>query len=229
MEEKTYCVYVHTNKINGKKYVGQTCKKPEVRFGKNGARYIGCRIFYNAILKYGWDNFYHEVLFTNLTVEQANLIEQAVISAYNTTDRRFGYNLQSGGKNHNLADETKQILSQMNKGKNAGSQNPFYGKKHTAETRKKLSESHKYICLGENNPNYGKKHTAEAKERMRTSRKGKHILQYDLDGNFIKEWEYMSLARQEYNLDKRSLQKACNGKLKTTGGYVWRYKEAQNI
>ena len=115
-------------KINGKKYVGQTCKKPEVRFGKNGARYIGCRIFYNAILKYGWDNFYHEVLFTNLTVEQANLIEQAVISAYNTTDRRFGYNLQSGGKNHNLADETKQILSQMNKGKNAGSQNPFYGK-----------------------------------------------------------------------------------------------------
>lgn len=176
-------------------------------------------------MKYGWDNFYHEVLFTNLTVEQANLIEQAVISAYNTTDRRFGYNLQSGGKNHNLADETKQILSQMNKGKNAGSQNPFYGKKHTAETRKKLSESHKYIFLGENNPNYGKKHTAEAKERMRTSRKGKHILQYDLDGNFIREWEYMSLARQEYNLDKRSLQKACNGKLKTTGGYIWRYKE----
>ena len=83
--------------------------------------------------------------------------------------------------------------------------------------------------MGENNPNYGKKHTAEAKERMRTSRKGKHILQYDLDGNFIKEWEYMSLARQEYNLDKRSLQKACNGKLKTTGGYIWRYKEAQNI
>jgi group I intron endonuclease len=222
--ENNYCVYVHTNKINGKKYVGQTCKRPQVRFGKNGAGYIGSRIFYNAILKYGWDNFSHEILFTNLTSEQANLIEQAVISAYNTTDRRFGYNLQSGGRNHKLADETKQILSKIKTGKYTGSQNPFYGQKHTEETRKIMSQKH-YDCNGEKNPNYGKKHTAESKEKMRTSRQGKHILQYDLNGNFIKEWEYMSLARQEYNLDKRSLQKACNGKLKTTGGYIWRYKE----
>ena len=60
MDRKTYCVYVHTNKFNGKKYVGQTCQKPEVRFGKNGSGYVGSRVFYNAILKYGWDNFYHE-------------------------------------------------------------------------------------------------------------------------------------------------------------------------
>lgn len=229
MDRKTYCVYVHTNKFDGKKYVGQTCQKPEARFGKNGSGYVGSRVFYNAILKYGWDNFYHEILFNNLTLEQANTIEKAVISAYRTTDRRFGYNLESGGKNHTMSEESKELLRQSKKGTQSGANNPFYGKRHTAETRKKLSESHKYIFLGENNPNYGKKHTAEAKERMRTSRKGKPILQYDLDGNFIREWEYMSLARQEYNLDKRSLQKACNGKLKTTGGYIWRYKEAQNI
>lgn len=36
----TYCVYIHTNKINGKKYVGQTCQKPEYRWGKNGIDYV---------------------------------------------------------------------------------------------------------------------------------------------------------------------------------------------
>ena len=228
MEERTYCVYMHTNKINGKKYIGQTGQKPEDRFRRDGIGYRGSRVFYNAIQKYGWNNFEHKILFANLTLEQANIVEQALIFAYKTTDRRFGYNLESGGKNHIMSEESKELLRKSKMGKQKGIDNPFYGKKHTDEARKIMSQNH-YDCSGEKNPNYGKKHTAEAKEKMRISRKGKHILQYDLDGNFIREWEYMSLARQEYNLDKRSLQKACNGKLKTTGGYVWRYKEAQNI
>ena len=37
--EKTFCVYMHTNKINGKKYIGQTCQKPETRWGIGGKKY----------------------------------------------------------------------------------------------------------------------------------------------------------------------------------------------
>lgn len=61
-----YCIYKHTNLINGKVYIGQTCQSPEKRFGKNGNGYRGCRYFYNAIECYGWDNFEHEILETNL-------------------------------------------------------------------------------------------------------------------------------------------------------------------
>ena len=69
MEEKKWCVYTHTNNINGKKYVGITCNKPERRW-RNGKGYI-LQQFYNAIQKYGWDNFTHEILFNNLTEKEA--------------------------------------------------------------------------------------------------------------------------------------------------------------
>jgi hypothetical protein len=55
-------IYKHTNRIDGKVYIGQTIQKPEIRWGKCGVNYSGQRLFYRAILKYGWDNFDHEVL-----------------------------------------------------------------------------------------------------------------------------------------------------------------------
>ena len=39
-EEKKYCIYMHKNTINGKVYVGQTCQKPEDRWGKDGRNYL---------------------------------------------------------------------------------------------------------------------------------------------------------------------------------------------
>lgn len=220
MSENVYCVYMYTNKVNGKKYIGQTSQTLQERSGSNGKNYRGCRYFYKSIQKYGWKNFERCILVDGLTLEQANEKEDEYIKLYKTENREFGYNLKGGGANPKFNEETRKRLSQAQMGENNG----FYGKKHDEKTRRIMSQNH-YDCNGEKNPNYGKKHTAEAKERMRTSRKGKHILQYDLDGNFIKEWEYMSLAIKECGLDKRSLQRACQGVLKTTGGYIWRYKE----
>ena len=64
----TYCVYKHTNKINGKVYIGQSMN-PKDRWSRQGHQYKGCTYFYNAIQKYGWNNFIHEILIDNLTQE----------------------------------------------------------------------------------------------------------------------------------------------------------------
>ena len=87
-KEHNWCVYCHTNKINGKKYIGITCKEPHKRWS-NGNGYKGQK-FYNAITKYGWDNFEHEILFNELTLEEANKKEIELIKKYNTTNKNNG-------------------------------------------------------------------------------------------------------------------------------------------
>jgi predicted GIY-YIG superfamily endonuclease len=51
------------------------------------------------------------------------------------------------------------------------------------------------------------------------------ILQYTLSGDFIKEWDSGSDASKELKINKGDLSQCCKGKLKTTGGYVWKYKQ----
>lgn len=51
-----YTVYLHVNKINGKKYFGQTCQKVSDRWG-NGSTYSNSKHLYRAIMKYGWKKF----------------------------------------------------------------------------------------------------------------------------------------------------------------------------
>jgi hypothetical protein len=61
----TYIVYKHTSP-NNKVYIGITKKKPNDRWA-SGFGYEHQIYFFRAIVKYGWDNFKHEILYTNLT------------------------------------------------------------------------------------------------------------------------------------------------------------------
>ena len=91
MDEKRYCVYTHTNKINNKIYVGMTSLKPEQRWNK-GQGYSQQPKFYQDIEKYGWDNFIHKIEFENLTKKEEKKKEIELIEKYNTRDETFGYN-----------------------------------------------------------------------------------------------------------------------------------------
>lgn len=112
-DEELYCVYCHQNKINGKRYIGQTIHqdKPALRW-KNGTGYKDSLYFYNAIQKYGWDNFYHYIIQDNLTKEEADELEELNIMFYNTLNRNYGYNLKHGGSNGQLSEQSKQKLSE---------------------------------------------------------------------------------------------------------------------
>ncbi|MBP3801390.1 MAG: hypothetical protein J6I85_05165 [Clostridia bacterium] len=56
-------------------------------------------MFYSAIQKYGWNNFSHEILYTNLSLEEANYKEAELIQKYQTTNPQYGYNIEKGGNN----------------------------------------------------------------------------------------------------------------------------------
>ena len=97
-----YKVYKYTNLLNGKIYIGQTCSSLEKRAGHNGYKYKKCIYFYNAIKKYGWNNFRGEILLDNLTREEANLMEIKLISFYNSNNKSIGYNISDGGNTNSV-------------------------------------------------------------------------------------------------------------------------------
>lgn len=118
-----YIIYIHTNIINGKVYIGKTCQSPELRYGSNGCGYRECPYFYNAIKKYGWDNFKHEILYQHLSLEDANKLEIETIKKYNSCDPDKGYNIRVGGDGFQPEDsrrlwdnpEYKKFMSDINK------------------------------------------------------------------------------------------------------------------
>lgn len=128
-----YYIYCHINKINGKRYIGLTNEEPpSKRWGSNGINYKSCTCFYNAIQKYGWNNFEHIILEKNLTAKQAEQMEKKYIKLYNTMVPN-GYNLTGGGElKKEISDITRERLRQSH-----------LGYKVSKETKKKMSKSRK--------------------------------------------------------------------------------------
>lgn len=137
-----YSVYVHTNKINGKKYVGQSSNIIE-RWKNGGKNYFSSTKFHRAIQKYGWENFTHEILYENLNKEAANKIERDLIKKYDSINN--GYNIQEGG----YTSLTKESLDKMSKSLKQGYidhperkkriSEKLTGRKNSEETKRKKS------------------------------------------------------------------------------------------
>lgn len=181
-------IYLVTNKSNGKQYVGQTIS-PKNRVGHGMA-------ITDAYKKYGKSNFDYEKICTNITNKTTlNYLERFWIKVMDCRAPN-GYNLEEGGSTKGLiSDITRIKLRDANLGKVVsidvrnkirdsmlGKQNPFYGKKHTAETLKKIGsasigrkktfskDARNKISMankGVNNGMYGKKHTAETREKFK--------------------------------------------------------------
>ena len=65
-------------------YIGQTHKELQDRCGCKGANYKHSRHFWNAIQKYGWDNFDHIIVIDGISLKLANILEEELIKKYNT-------------------------------------------------------------------------------------------------------------------------------------------------
>lgn len=222
--EENYTVYIHISP-NNKYYVGIT-KISVKRRWNNGHGYIHNSYFYRAIKKHGWGNFQHEIIAEHLTKDEACNFEQVLIAKLNSRNPKNGYNILPGGETGTLgmkcSDETRKKISEKLK-----------GNKLSADTRAKISKSNlghkcsestkRKISLANSHPK-----SQETKNKISKSKIGqgaKPIIQYDLDMNFIKEWNCAFDAYKELNFkSKSSIANVLSGRCKQTHGFIFKYK-----
>ena len=218
-----YTVYKHQNKINGKIYIGITMQNPEKRWGNNGVNYKTSPHFYAAIQKYGWDNFDHDILFENLTHDEACLKEQELIKYYDSMNREFGYNSTSGGDIFIMNEEIKQKISQSMRGNTNGLGHPC-----SDEKKRKISEKQKNRTF-----------TEEHKQKLSDAAKQRHVpcseeKKKKLSQNYPNKrkvyceeldtiYESVQECGRQLGIPATNITKLCNGRGKTLKGYHLRY------
>lgn len=178
--ETNYKLYVHINKIDGKRYYGITSEKSINRRWQNGKGYQNNEYFTRAIEKHGWENFEHIILFENLTESEAKKLEIEHIAKYKTKNKKYGYNLTDGGEGSNGLKHTEETKKKMSENHS----HYWEGRHHTEETKQKMSEAQKgkkftdehklklsknhADISGENNPNARKMICLETMEIFKT-------------------------------------------------------------
>lgn len=203
---KKYTVYKHINKINKKTYIGITCQVPIKRWNY-GYGYKRNKLFFRAILKYGWDNFNHEIIKDNLSEKEAKQLEIEIIKKTKSNNKNYGYNITNGGEGTNGYVPSIETINKL-KGRTPWNK----GKKTNEITKQKLSIAHK-----------GKKLTEEHKSKI--GRYGKQNAK-SIPVICIETQEYfesMNLAAKKYGLELTNIAKVCRGERNTTGNMHWEY------
>ena len=230
MEDKDikFIVYCHTNKINGKKYIGITSNSnPIRRWGKIGQGYKS-QYFYRAIKKYGWDEFEHEILFKELSEDEAKKKEIELISKHKTKDRNFGYNLTDGGDGslgYIASEETIKKLRDSHAGQVAWNK----GLKYTCENISKIQieiwkrEGHREKM---SIAHIGNNQSEETKQKIsENSARTTSVYQLDKDTNeVINKWDRITHALENIQkADSSSISSCCSGLNITHLEYKWIY------
>ena len=237
-----WTVYKHTNKENGKVYIGITGQPVERRWRYDGSVYRKCLLFYHAIQKYGWDCFEHKILYEVNTKEEAEVLEQKLIMDYKSNNADFGYNIANGGSVHHISEQTKKKISQKLKENYIKENHPNYGKKYSDEMKKKLSQSHIGLQAKENHYMYGKHHSEDIKEKIRNTNiskgikpsvearqkgavaRSKAVIQFDSEWNYINKFISAASASRDTGINKCMIGQSCrsNGN-KIVSGYRWKF------
>ena len=243
-----YTVYMHVNNINNKKYIGITKQTPQERWRQGGFGYQGQTKFWNAIVNYGWNNFTHEIIKTNLSAEEASQLEIDLIKKYDTI--KNGYNADLGGTITNHSSETIEKIRQS-----------MIGKQHTEETKNKISQSKNKDKLAvkciQTNIIYESGAAAAKKTGIDKSSISKccqgqvhtaggydwEYVDSDLKSKYEnikkekinkakkpvkclttgKVYESVKQAAQDTKSDASNITKVCNGRYKTTNGLKWSF------
>lgn len=202
-------IYKLTNLITQEIYIGQA-----VNFDKRMNLYsrLKCknqRLLYASIKTTGWNNFKSEIIETcnNKTINERETFYIKHFNSY-CKNSKYGLNLTSTGKasfrNKKHTEEWKRNASIRMKGVNLGKK---LSKEHIAKIKKN------HFCLGKS----GSKHHRSIK-----------VYQYDLNGNFIKEYGSYSEAARNIKTAPGNILYALKNKAAYCKGYYWCKEKLKN-
>lgn len=243
-------IYKITNLINGKQYIGQTSKlyiNNRWCEHKNNARNGKSSYLYNAIRKYGEDNFEFKVILKHIPICKLNFYEQLLIRKFNTKNPN-GYNLTDGGEGTRgfvpwdkgikrskedvekmKAYFTPEVREKMSK-KVSGANNPMYGR--CGETNPAYGLSR----YGADNPFYGKQHSDETKKALSIAQNNKKNKVAMLDINteevilifesYSEAGKYLRGCTEFTKADDSAISKCARGIYQYVYGHKWRKLES---
>ena len=184
-------VYLITNRVNGKRYVGITCRGYLERFKEHVHESLSgstC-ILHNAIRKYGVANFDVMMLESNISDSDIENKEQEYIKLYNTFyTSGIGYNMTEGGGGmcgYKHTEEVKHRISrslmghECSESRNLKIKESMTGREYKDEWRKALSESRLGRFTGEDNPFFGKHHSDDTKSKVSAANTKHRVIQID--------------------------------------------------
>lgn len=200
-----YTVYKLTAP-NEKVYIGITSRKPEYRWN-HGKGYYQNKHLYSAILRYGWDNFKHEIVAEKLTKEAACALERQLIAMHKSNDRNYGYNNSEGGESPNKGHKASQEEIQKRVAK-------IKAKPMSEKGRKNISNAKK-----------GKPNGLTGRIGEKCKKAGLvYQIDRESDETVFIYYGFAEMARKT-GFARTPVREAANGKRNQAYGFRWKYEK----
>ena len=240
-------VYLTTNKVNGKRYIGQRYYDTKEKW----KLYLGSgKILKDAIKKYGRNNFTVKILENCKTKEILNDREKYWIKKYNAIVDDSFYNIAIGGDGGDVTagyseerrNELKALHSRRSKEYIPSCESSYSAKL----SKKQFDDIFKMILDGYYDTDISEKYNIKRgtvsdirhhktwkkytegiefpKQIKRLGMYKKSILQYDINGNFILEYSSARECEKQTGIGYRMISRVCNGGRPNTHGYIFKFK-----
>jgi len=218
-------IYRFTNLVNGKIYIGQTVDfYQRMKLHRSRAKSLSYEYtnhLYNAIRKWGWENFKIEIVDLAYDWEKLNELEIKWMKDHNSLDRNHGYNMLDDGGIGSMSPEIRErarasVLEGYKSGRLKG---PWLGKKRDPETIEKMRQAR----LGRPSWNKGKSISEEQKEKLRNTKKFWRPVKCIETGI---EYSSIKNAAKAINGNRYGFSKALRANL-TYKGFHWDYVDPE--
>ena len=198
--KKVIGIYALINNTSNKIYIGSSNNL--YKRINDHIRDLNKNIHYNTHLQNAYNidkkSFTVEIISTFDNISFLEIYEPLLIKLYQTNKSETGYNILTEYRGTHGITFTKERCNNISKSK----------KGHKAHNKGiPMSEEQKLIL-----------------RKVNTIKRGKPILVYNLNNQFIEELPSINEVIRKYNLDKRSTQRVLSGKYKFTKGLILRFK-----
>ena len=234
LDTKVYKLYIATNMVNQYKYVGLTSMSLKARAyaHKYEASLGETSSFKIAIRSYGIESFNFEEILSGLSLEEAAEAEKKYINMYRTfigfSDCK-GYNSTLGGEGiHYVNNEYNWIVQFRDSGEFIKIHRSLRAAEaDTGITRVGIAnacDGKAISCGGFLWRRYRNIDKLEVNgEKIGRDRIIKSVTKFSLEGDNLGSYESLKDAADANNCEASTIAKVCRGKLKSTGGFQWRY------